>query len=203
MATVLKITEDDFEDALIIANDMLRSGAAIVYPTDTVYGIGGDAASPEVVEKVYKMKGITDKRPLSVMMAGSDMIEYYCETGIWEDMILRKYLPGPYTFILSLRHPIAATQTKKLGIRIPDSAFCQRLCEKFGRPIITTSANITTKKPPTSFEAVERGIVDAAGLAIDGGPTKYGAASVVIDLVERKLIREGGETISLIDLPRP
>ncbi|MEM5814780.1 MAG: L-threonylcarbamoyladenylate synthase [Candidatus Aenigmatarchaeota archaeon] len=203
MTTILKITEDDYEDALIIANDMLRSGAVIIYPTDTVYGIGGDATAPEVVERIYRIKGITDRRPLSVMMAGSDMIEYYCETGIWEDIILRKHLPGPYTFVLGLRHPLPATSTKKLGIRIPDSVFCQRLCEKFGRPIITTSANATSKRPPASFEAIDRGIIDAADLAIDGGPTKYGAASVVIDLVERKLIREGGETISLIELPQP
>lgn len=202
MATVLKITEDDFEDAVDIAHEMMRTGKVVVYPTDTVYGLGGDATSPEVVKKILGMKGIAERKPLSVMMS-ADMIEYYCETGIWEDIIIRKYLPGPYTFILKLRHPLAATPTKKLGVRIPDSAFCRSLCERFGRPIITTSANPTGGIPPARFDEIDKKIVDAADLAIDGGPTKYGAASVVIDLVTRKLIREGGETIDLIELPQP
>ena len=197
----MKITEEDFEDALIIASDMLRSGAVLVYPTDTVYGLGGDATSSQVVEKIHKIKGTKDK-PLSVMMT-TDMIEYYCETGIWEDIILKRYLPGPYTFILALRHPIPATTTKKLGVRVPDSLFCQRLCERFGRPIITTSANPTGQKPSADFEGIDQAVLAAADLAINGGKTKYGAASVVIDLVDRKLIREGSETIDLAELPQP
>ncbi len=204
MAPTLKITEDDYGAAIDVAKALLGSKGVLVYPTDTVYGIGGDATSDEVVKKVRAIKGIDAKKPLSVMMADFSMIEYYCETGIWEDIILKKYLPGPYTFVLKLRQPLAVTGNDKLGVRIPDSVFCQALCQAFGRPIITTSANPTGQKAPAEFAAVDKKVLDAVGLAIDGGPTKYGTASAVIDLVERKMVREGSkEVIDLLKLPEP
>jgi L-threonylcarbamoyladenylate synthase len=202
--TTIKITEEDYESAVDVANAELKSGRIIVYPTDTVYGIGGDATNEGVVRRIHEIKGITDKRPMSVMMSDLSMIEYYCETGIWEDIILKKYLPGPYTFVLKKRQYIPASETEKLGVRIPDNAFCQALCRRFGRPIITTSANITSQKPPVNFSGIEEEIIKSADLAIDGGPTKYRQPSVVIDLVERKLLREGAKDgISLLELPEP
>ncbi|NYZ73716.1 threonylcarbamoyl-AMP synthase [Candidatus Micrarchaeota archaeon] len=204
MAPTLKITDDDYEAAVDVAKALLGSKGVMVYPTDTVYGIGGDATSEEVVKKVRAIKGINEKKPLSVMMADFSMIEYYCDTGIWEDIIVKSYLPGPYTFVLKLRHPLAATGNDKLGVRIPESIFCQRLCQAFGRPIITTSANPTGQKAPLELPGVDKKVLDAVDLAIDGGPTKYGTASAVIDLVERKMVREGSkETIDLLELPEP
>lgn len=201
MATILKITEDDYESAVDVAHAMLHAGGLVVYPTDTVYGIGADATSAEAVEKIHKVKGISDKRPMSVLVSDFGMIDYYCETGIWEDMILRKYLPGPYTFILRRARPIAASDTEKLGVRLPDSDFCRAMCKEFGRPIITTSANLTGQRPPTNFAEVDKRIIDAADLAIDGGPTRQKSPSVVIDLVDRKVIREGGMERTFISLP--
>jgi L-threonylcarbamoyladenylate synthase len=204
MTTVLKITEDDFDAALDIAVAALRSGEVFIYPTDTVYGIGGDATSEDVVRKIHGIKKITDRRPMSVMVPDPGMIEYYCETGIWEDIILRKYLPGPYTFVLKRQRYIPASATGKLGVRIPDSAFCRRLCQRFGKPIVSTSANITKQKPATRLDYVDKEVLDAVGLAIDGGETKYHGPSIVIDLVDRKMLREGmKEGISLLDLPEP
>jgi len=200
--TVLKITEDDFEAAVDIAAALLKNGGTVVHPTDTVYGIGADAASDEAVEKVLKIKGIKGRKPLSVMVSDLGMIDYFCETGVWEDVILGKYLPGPYTFILKKSRELPASLTDRLGVRIPDSQFCQALCRKFGRPILTTSANPTSQAPPTRFEDVDKNVLAAADLSIDGGPTKYGAASAVIDLVERKMLRQGDEGwIDLVDLP--
>jgi L-threonylcarbamoyladenylate synthase len=202
--TIIKIAEDDYESAIDVANAELGSGGIIVYPTDTVYGLGGDATSEEAVRKILGIKGIKGRRPLSVMMSDFNMIEYYCETGIWEDIILRKYLPGPYTFVLKKREYIAATQTDKLGVRIPDNAFCQALCKRFGRPIITTSANLTGERPPVDFSQVNEKIVKRANLAIDGGLTKYRQPSMVVDLVERKMLREGAKGgINLLELPEP
>lgn len=202
--TIIKIAEDDFESAVDVAVALLKSGGIMVYPTDTVYGIGGDATREDVVESVRRIKGIMEKKPMSVLVSDFGMIEYYCETGIWEDMILKRYLPGPYTFILKKneRRYIPASPTEKLGIRIPDSAFCQALCARFGKPIITTSANITTQAPPTRLEDVDKSVLAAVPLAIDGGQTKYRSPSVVIDLVGHKMLREGnGKSISLIELP--
>jgi tRNA threonylcarbamoyl adenosine modification protein (Sua5/YciO/YrdC/YwlC family) len=203
MTTVIRITEEDFESAIDIARPILQSGGIIIYPTDTVYGIGCDATNEEAVKKIHKIKGIPEERPMSVMVSDFGMIEYYCATGLWEDLILKRYLPGPYTFVLNKSRPLPASQTDKLGIRLPDSVFCQALCQKFGRPIVSTSANTTGKDASGLFVSVEQEIIDAADLAIDGGPTKYGNASVVIDLVDRKMIRRGGKEISLIEIPEP
>jgi L-threonylcarbamoyladenylate synthase len=203
MTTILKIKEDDFEAAVDVAVALLKSGGMLVYPTDTVYGIGGDATSDEVVRSVHGIKGISDQRPMSVMVADFGMIDYYCETGVWEDIILGKYLPGPYTFVLKKgRRYIAASAGDKLGVRIPDSAFCQALCRRFGRPIVTTSANQTGQKPPVDFGEVDKKVLERVQVAIDGGPTKYRTPSVVIDLVDRKLLRDGAKQgVSLVDLP--
>ncbi|MDD5172472.1 MAG: L-threonylcarbamoyladenylate synthase [Candidatus ainarchaeum sp.] len=204
MAPTIKITDDDYEAGVDVAKAILGSKALIVYPTDTVYGIGGDATSDEVVKKVRTIKGIDEKKPLSVMMADFSMIEYYCDTGVWEDIIVKKYLPGPYTFVLKLRRTLPVTSNDKIGVRIPDSPFCQALCQAFGRPIITTSANPTGQKAPAELQGVDKKVLDAVGLAIDGGPTRYGTASAVVDLVERKMVREGSkETIDLLELPEP
>jgi tRNA threonylcarbamoyl adenosine modification protein (Sua5/YciO/YrdC/YwlC family) len=201
MGTTITIDdEDDFENAIGIADAFLRSNGVVIYPTDTVYGIGCDANSREAIDKVHKIKGIEQKKPFSVMMADLKMVEEYCETGIWEDIILRKYLPGPYTFLLKSKGLCAASSNKLLGVRIPDSEFCQAMCRKLGRPIVTTSANRTSSAPPIRFEDIDKKMVDSASVAIDSGPTKYGAPSVIIDLVQRKLIRQGGEEIDLVEL---
>jgi L-threonylcarbamoyladenylate synthase len=201
MTTILSITEEDFDSAVDIARPILQSGGIIVYPTDTVYGIGGDATSEEVVKKIHEIKGTSSDKPLSVMVGDFGTIDYYCDTGLWEDIILKKYLPGPYTFLMKRRRPLAASKTGKLGIRLPDSTFCQLLCQKFGKPIITTSANISGKNPPDTLQEVEKSIIDTADVAIDGGQTKYGGASVIVDLVERKLIRTGLKEIDLVEFP--
>jgi L-threonylcarbamoyladenylate synthase len=206
MTTTLKITEDDFDSGVDVALALLKSGGVLVYPTDTVYGIGGDATSEEVVKEVHRVKGSERSKPLSVMVSDFGMIDYYCDTGVWEDMILDKYLPGPYTFVLkkSEKRYMPASPSERLGVRIPDSAFCQALCQRFGRPIITTSANLTGQKPPVEFGQIDKKVLDQVKVAIDGGATKYKTPSIVIDLVERRYLREGAKSgVSLIDLPEP
>ena len=81
MTTVLKITEDDFDAALDIADAELRIGKIIIYPTDTVYGIGCDATNAEAVKKIFEIKKCSP-RPLSVMVGDFGSIDYYCETGL-------------------------------------------------------------------------------------------------------------------------
>ncbi len=204
MVTTLKISEDDFESAVDVAHAMLHSGGVFVYPTDTVYGIGCDATNENAVERIHRIKGIMARRPMSVMMPDFGMIEYYCDTGLWEDVILKKYLPGPYTFILKMHkgRVLPATNTDRLGIRMPDHPFCQAVSASFGRPIVSTSANITSRLPATKLGDIDRSVLDAVDLVIDGGPTKYRSPSVIIDLVERKMMREGAsDKISLIELP--
>ncbi|MFH1520965.1 MAG: L-threonylcarbamoyladenylate synthase [Candidatus Micrarchaeota archaeon] len=168
---------------------VLQNEGVIVYPTDTLYGIGGDGTSEISVKKIYKIKKSNQKKPLSVMMADMNMVKEYCVIEPEQEKELLKKLPGPYTFLLNSKKKIAASNGKKLGIRIPDEGFCQFLCKRFGKPIVTTSANITKQKPPTTIEEVDNKILRTVGLAIDGGKTKYQRPSEIIDLVNGKKIR--------------
>lgn len=203
MTTIIEFSGDDYDEAVELADAHLRSGGILIYPTDTVYGIGCDATNAAAVAKVRRIKGIETKKPLSVMVAGFGMVDEYCETGIWEDMILKKYLPGPYTFILKENEELPASGgTGTIGVRMPDYEFCRALCEKFGKPIVTTSANPTGKPAPRSCDEVDVAVLSAAGLAIDGGPARHGTASTVIDLVFRRMLRQGDKDwINLVDLP--
>jgi L-threonylcarbamoyladenylate synthase len=205
MTTILKITEDDFDAAIDAIIPILKSGGIIVYPTDTVYGIGCDGTNEEAVKKVLAAKEIPSQRALSVMVGDYGTIEYYCDTGIWEDIIVKHFLPGPYTFILQKANLriVPASPNEKLGIRIPENLFCQCLCQRFGRPIVSTSANLTGNPAPVIFEEVDKKILDKVDLAIDGGVTKYKGPSLIIDLVEHKMLRMGGQTVDLVKLPEP
>jgi L-threonylcarbamoyladenylate synthase len=197
MTTVLKIAGDDFEGAIDVIDPLVHSGGVFVYPTDTVYGIGGKADSADVVRKINAIKGSDRSKPLSVMVSDFGMIDEYCETGIWEDMILKRYLPGPYTFILKLRRPMAASGTDRLGVRMPESAFCRALCERIGEPVITTSANLSGRKAPVQFSEIDARILASVQVAVDGGPTKYRKASLVLDLVDVAQLREGAKGIEI------
>lgn len=195
MVKILKLKEKEPAAILKEAKNVIENGGILIYPTDTVYGIGGDATEPSVVKRIREIKKIKDDKPFSVMVADFAMIEEYCIVDFVHELILKKYLPGPYTFILKIHRPIAATNNLTLGVRIPELSFCYELCAAVKRPIITTSANITGSPPPVSFSEISKEILEQVDLAIDGGKTKYEAPSTIVDLVEKKIKRPGGQTI--------
>ncbi|VVC01724.1 Threonylcarbamoyl-AMP synthase [uncultured archaeon] len=200
MVKIIKLQKGKIKEVLQEAKKVVLAKGVILYPTDTVYGIGGDATEPEVARRVKEIKGSSDSKQFSVIMSDIKMIEDYCEVGLWEEMILKKYLPGPYTFILKIHRPLAVTSDLTLGVRIPELDICNRLSEAIGKPIISTSANKSGKEPPKSFAEVDPGILNAVDLAIDGGQTRYRGTSDVVDLINRKLVRKG---VGSIDLTQP
>ncbi|VVB97935.1 Threonylcarbamoyl-AMP synthase [uncultured archaeon] len=184
--------EKEYPRALAEGPAVLKKGGIIVFPTDTVYGLGGDARSPEVLGKIYKIKERERGKPLAVVMSGLGMIREWCEVYEEGGNIMREHLPGPYTFILKLKEgkPLAG-QKDKIGVRIPNHFFLRRLVLEFGAPVIATSANISGKKDPVRFSEVDAGIIAAADLAINGGETALRQPSTVVDLVERRILRKG------------
>jgi len=199
MASIMKMSEDDFDDALSVALDVIRSKGVFIYPTDTVYGIGGDATSKEVVAKIHRIKGSSADKPLSVMVSDFDMLDQYCDTGLWEDMVLEKYLPGPYTFIVKERNQLPVSNTGRLGVRIPNHRFCRDLCRLFEKPIISTSANLHGSHPPDRFSEIDPKLLDKVVLALDSGRTKQGGPSAIIDLVDKTMIRANGQVVKLLE----
>ena len=191
MVKILKLKTIEPAEIIEESRKVIENKGVIIYPTDTVYGIGGDATEMGVVQKIREIKGLEKTKPLSVIMSDLKMIKEYCEVESNEEFTLKKYLPGPYTFILKLHRPIPVTSDLTIGVRIPEHNFSHQLSEAVGKPIISTSANITGEEPPKSFEELDKSILEQADIAIDGGFTRYSGPSDVVDLVNKKVIRKG------------
>ena len=197
MVEIIKVKNHDFAVALRKADAVVRSKGLIIYPTDTLYGIGGNAFSEEAVKRIRKIKGTAEDKPFSVVMSDLGMIKKYCEVDDWQYRVLKANLPGPFTFLLNSRTAFPVTANSKLGVRIPDSSFAHQLAEMAEVPVITTSANPSGQKPPARLEEIDGKILSAVDLAVDDGLTKFHEASAVVDLVDKKVLRKGAWEIEL------
>ncbi len=187
-----------WDEALERSLEILRKGGVIVYPTDTVYGVGGDSTNLKVVERVYSIKEREKNKPLLVMVSGLKMLLEYFEPTGKELLAIQRHLPGPYAFILRTRKKLLFGE-KEVGVRVPNHFFCRKLCEELGNPIITTSANISGNSPPVELKDLDKKIVERVDLVIDGGRLKYGISSTVVNIREKKIIRRGYYDFSFND----
>lgn len=179
--------------------DVLKAGGVIIYPTDTVYGLGCDIFNAKAIEKIKRIKGIKGKSVnLSFICHDlSNLSEYarHVDTPIFK--MMKKGLPGPYTFILesSSKTPkILKTNKKTVGIRVPDNLIPRQIVMELGNPIITTSLHNDDKIKdyPTDPEEIFQEFGNLVDLVIDGGPGNM-TPSTIIDCTgnEPLVIREG------------
>ncbi len=174
---------------------ILRSDGVIIYPTDTVYGLGCDIHSKKALDKVRRIKKMDDKRPLSFVFADLKSISQYAQVEDSDYKVLRRYLPGPYTFVLKatrLVPRIVLTKRNEVGIRIPDNKVCQALVSELGNPILSSSVRLPDEEllwDPKEIEKIYKGQVE---LVIDAG-TFMPEPSSVISLVDEApvVLREG------------
>jgi len=151
---------------------ILKADGVIVYPTDTVYGLGCDIQSKKALEKVRRIKKIDNKRHLSFVFADLKAIAEYAQVDDAAYKILRRYLPGPYTFVLQatrLVPRIVLTRRQEVGIRIPDNRICQALLAELGNPLLSSSVRMPDDQlldDPREIEKMYKGQVD---LVVDGG----------------------------------
>lgn len=177
---------------------VLRSGGIILYPTDTIWGIGCDATNPKAVEKIYKLKESGDKKSMLVLVDSVDNVARY--TGkvpevAWQ---LLELSDKPLTLILPGAHGIAENlipEEGSVGIRVPGHEFCHALLRRFGRPLVSTSANISGQPAPAFFGEISEKIKNAVDLIVDLAYEKgaTGKASPIIQLKangEVRVIRE-------------
>jgi len=175
----------EWDRALEEALAALRAGELVIYPTDTAYGLGGDATREDVVERLYRAKGRPSGKPVSVLVASLPMLEEWFDVDEHKE-VLQRYLPGPYTFIVRARKPLAVGE--RVGVRIPHYWFAR--ARRFGKPITATSANISGNPAPHSVEELDE-IGERVALVVDGGPSPIGGVSTVVDLIERRVVRRG------------
>ncbi|MHB1105427.1 MAG: L-threonylcarbamoyladenylate synthase [Lutibacter sp.] len=199
MSELIKIyNENPNEREIDKVVKVLQKGGIIIYPTDTVYGLGCDITNTKAMERVAQLKGLKlDKANFSFICYDlSNLSDYVKQIDTPAYKILKKALPGPYTFILpsSNNLPKAFKNKKTVGIRIPDNNIIRELVKKLGNPIVSTSIYDEddlleyTTDPELIFEKWENKV----DIVIDGG---YGSnvPSTVVDLSEGEItiLREG------------
>ncbi len=190
---ILKIDPEKPEKALIIlASDAIKEGKILIYPTDTVYGIGCSVRSRNI-EKIFEIKKRSPKNPLSVAFSDLEMIKRYVVLTSREERFVKDNILGHYTFIVRKRESISGTITAgkdMVGVRIPNHGVVKGIIRSAGIPIITTSANISGEKAPASFDEIDEELINKVDLAIDSGRCRIGKPSAVIDLRSGKFLRE-------------
>lgn len=174
-----------------MAINILEDDGLIVYPTDTIYGLGAYIFSEKAVKKVYSLKNRDYSKPLSVCVSRIEDIHKIAHLEVDEE--IKKMLPGPYTIILNKKEnvsPLLTAGGEKIGIRIPDNQICRELTRKF--PITTTSANLSGEEVPKSLDEIIELLGDSVDLIIDGGKLQ-GTPSTVIDWTTHppKVLRKG------------
>jgi tRNA threonylcarbamoyl adenosine modification protein (Sua5/YciO/YrdC/YwlC family) len=164
--------------------EALANGAVISYPTDTVYGIGCDIFSKSGIERIYQLKDRSRKKPLSFICSDLKDISRYAQVTDNAYRIMRKHLPGPYTFILEATKEVPRIMMSKrrtVGIRVPDNPICLALVKELMHPVITTSANVSDMSPICDPKEIDQTLGKVLDLVIDGGALPN-VPSTVIDM---------------------
>ena len=172
----------------------IRAGDLVVYPTETVYGLAGDATDPDAVARVFEAKGRSLDKPVS--MAVPDVgtaLAYTCPTER-EERFMREFLPGPVTVVVDRWEMLPDGLTggrPKVGIRIPDHQTALALLEAAGA-VTATSANVSGNPSATTVDELDE-ITDRVAVVLDGGETDGGTGSTVVDVDAGTIHRRGAE----------
>lgn len=193
-----KPSDDDLRREVALAVGTLRAGGILLYPTDTVWGLGCDATNAEAVAKIYALKRSENKKSMLVLCASPDMAVRYIDRAPGIAFEVMEMATSPLTLILPGARGLAPNlipDEGTLGVRIPDHDFCRQLLRAFGRPIVSTSANLSGEATPTRLQEVAREIVDGVDLVInprfEGHPTRRASSIVAFgEGGEVKIIRE-------------
>jgi tRNA threonylcarbamoyl adenosine modification protein (Sua5/YciO/YrdC/YwlC family) len=177
------------------AAEALRDGRLVIYPTDSVYGLGCDLLNRKAVEKIYQIKGNDKRKLLSFICPDLKGISEYAYVSNPAYKIMRHLLPGPYTFILTATKQvprILLENRKTVGIRAPDNTVCQALLSEFGNPIISTSACLPEQEYLGDPDEIAKTFAHTVDLFLDAGPGGL-EPSTIVDLTQAEpiLIRQG------------
>ncbi len=174
----------------------LDRGGVIIYPTDTFYGIGCDLFNKKAIQRIYQIKRRPLKKPFSFVCSDLKNISLYAQVSNFAYRIMKRSLPGPYTFILEgtkLVPKLMLTKRRAVGIRVPENKICMEIVKELGRPIVSTSVQLDE---PSLIHDTYSSLLD---LVIDGGVISY-EPSTVVSLIDDNLevIRKGKGEVNFI-----
>jgi len=191
---ILRVGSENQDIVGEVVNE-LEKGNIIIYPTDTVYGIGCSIFSRNVA-KIFEIKKREKDKPLSVAFSDLKMAKTYAEIDNEQERFIAERMDGPYTFIVKKKSVVPNLITACLGtvgIRIINHPLTREIIKNFGKPIVTTSANVSGKPAPADINEIEKSVLDSVSLVLDAGRCKHGVPSKIIDLTKgRKILRDYG-----------
>lgn len=188
-AEVVAMTGENLDmDAIKKAGDILKAGGLVAFPTETVYGLGGNALDPQASMKIYAAKGRPSDNPLIVHIAElSKLADITTEIPEGAKILAEKYWPGPLTMILPKADIVPKETTGGLdsvAVRFPSDKIAQELIKAGGGFVAAPSANTSGRPSPTMAEHVEEDLGDAIDMIIDGGQVGIGLESTIVDFTE-------------------
>ena len=191
-------TKNKLQQEVEATVEVLRKGGIILYPTDTVWGIGCDATDEKAVARIYALKRSENKKSMLVLCGSADMAVRYVNRAPGIAFEVQEMATSPLTLILPGATGVAPNlipEEGTLGIRIPNHEFCREVLRRFNRPIVSTSANISGEPAPKRLPEIAREIIDGVDYVVDprfeGHPT--GKPSSIIAFTEEggvKIIRQ-------------
>ena len=192
-------------DGLAKAADLLRQGLLVAFPTETVYGLGGDARNGEAVAAIYEAKGRPSFNPLIAHVASTETAKRFAEWTDQADLLADAFWPGPLTLVLPLRpdHGISSLVTAgldTLAVRVPAHPTAQALLAAFDGPVAAPSANPSGQISPTTAAHVRAGLEGRIAAVLDDGPCGVGLESTIVGLAGTPaLLRPGGVALEQIE----
>lgn len=188
------------EQELEQCSQILKDDGIVIFPTETVYGIGANALSINAVKKIYKIKQRPQNKAINIMVANAQEIEKYAtiQNNI-EKKIIQNFMPGPITIILNKKQiipDIVTAGNKKIGIRIPQNEIALELLKKCKLPIAAPSANISGEKSGIDIEGIKNDFEGKVDIFIDGGKSNLAQASTIVEVIDNKIVihRQGAIT---------
>lgn len=190
---------------LKIPAEIIKQGGIVIFPTETVYGIGANAFDEKAVKRVYDIKRRPLNKPISLLVNDMDMVNKVAEdiTEL-EYKLMERFFPGPFTIILKKRDivpNIVTANSDTVGIRMPSGEIARKLVEYAGVPIATPSANISGKPSGTNLEEILKDFDGKVDCYVDGQESQLGIASTIVKVVDGMpcILREGSITRGQIE----
>lgn len=183
---------------------VLKDGGIVIFPTETVYGIGANAYNSEAVRRIYEVKNRPDEKPLSIMVSGIDEIEKYAVIeNESERKIINSFMPGPITVILKKKPGLfdyISSGKDTIGIRIPDNKIVLEILKKLQLPIVAPSANISGMPSGVDLNNILKDFDGKVDVCINGGKAKLGEASTIVKVIDGApvILRQGKITLDEI-----
>ncbi|MBT4609276.1 MAG: threonylcarbamoyl-AMP synthase [Gemmatimonadetes bacterium] len=201
MGSMLTVDPEHLRGRLIHrAVETLKTGGVIVYPTDTVYGIGCDITNKNAIERIQRIKGRDAKKPMSFVCADVADISTYAQVSKFAFRLLKRLLPGPFTFVLPATKEtprVLRSKQKTVGVRIPDHSVTTALVQQLGRPLLSTSANRSTEDVLTDPVDLERELGPQVDMILECGILPVQPSTVVSLLDDEiQILRQGKGDIS-------